>query len=355
MISFECDYNNGAHPKVMEHLVKTNQEQTLTYGFDCYSNRAKERIKEYCQAPDAEIFFLTGGTQTNATVIDGMLRSYEAVITVETGHIAIHEAGAIEACGHKVVTVKKKEEKDGEKDGKISAQTIRDYMEWFVDDESRDHIAQPGMVYISFPTEYGTLYTANEIEDIYEVCQQFHLLLFIDGARLGYGLASSADITLPWLTRHCDVLYIGGTKVGALCGEAVVFPRGNAPKCFFSIIKRHGALLAKGRLTGVQFDALFSPSEREEPLYMTISRHAIQMATRLKRILTDAGFRLYIDSPTNQQFVVIGNKQVKELEQKVLFTHWGPYDKHHTICRFVTSWATTDEDLKILEGLLGTN
>ncbi|MBR1463907.1 MAG: amino acid lyase [Prevotella sp.] len=348
MISFECDYNNGAHPAVMRHLVETNGKQTLTYGFDCYTERAKERIKAACEAPDADVFFLVGGTQTNATVIDGMLRSYEAVITIDTGHINIHESGAIEAGGHKVIALK-------EHDGKLRADDLRDYMEWFVNDESRDHLAQPGMVYISFPTEFGTIYSADELLYINKVCKDYNLKLFIDGARMGYGLAASKDITLPWLCRHCDVLYIGGTKVGALCGEAVVFPRGNAPKCFFSIIKRHGALLAKGRLTGVQFDALFAESSGNgngEPLYMEISRHAIDMAMRMKEMLTGKGYRLYIDSPTNQQFVVIDNHKVKQLEQQVQFTHWGPLDNEHTICRFVTSWATTDDDLRTLEGIL---
>ena len=368
MISFECDYNNGAHPQVMKHLMETNGEQTLTYGFDVYSERAKEKIRMACQCDRADVFFLVGGTQANATVIDGMLRSYEAVVTVDTGHIAIHEAGAIEASGHKVIALK-------EQQGKLSAEALRDYMEWFSADESRDHLAQPGMVYISFPTEYGTLYSAEEIDSIYTTCQTYGLQLFIDGARLGYGLAASPDVTLPWLARHCDAFYIGGTKVGALCGEAVVFPRGNAPRCFFSIVKQHGALLAKGRLTGVQFDALFSvsaadpsspsaidrsslhsadsvgsrPHDEGEPLYLSISRHAIDMAMRLKALLQQNGFRLYIDSPTNQQFVIIDNDRVRELEQKVLFTHWGPYDAGHTVCRFVTSWATTEKDLEALQ------
>ena len=353
MISFECDYNNGAHPQVMQHLLETNDEQTLTYGFDVYSDRAKEKIRRACGCAGADVFFLVGGTQANATVIDGLLRSYEAVITVDTGHIAIHEAGAIEASGHKVIALK-------EVQGKLRADDLRAYMEWFITDESRDHIAQPGMVYISFPTEYGTLYSADEIADIYQTCQHYDLRLFVDGARLGYGLAASSDVTLSWLARHCDAFYIGGTKVGALCGEAVVFPGGHTPKCFFSIIKRHGALLAKGRLTGVQFDALFSAppasiacGQGEETLYMAISRHAIARARQLKAILQEKGFRLYLDSPTNQQFVIIDNDRVQELEHQVLFTHWGPYDDTHTICRFVTSWATTEADLAKLRSILG--
>ena len=340
MISLESDYNNGAHPMVMEHLVRTNDEHTLTYGFDKYTEEAKQKIAKACDDPDAQVFFLTGGTQANATVIDGVLHSYEAVITVETGHINIHEAGAIEANGHKVIALK-------EHEGKLSSGDLRSYMEWFVNDESTEHLAQPGMVYISFPTELGTLYSAQEIADIHHVCQDFGLNLFIDGARMGYGLAASTDITLPWLYQHCDVFYIGGTKVGALCGEAVVFTHQNAPKHFFSIIKRHGALLAKGRLTGVQFDALFSDN-----LYLRISRHAIDMAMRLKKLLESKGYQFYIDSPTNQQFVIIPNKRVKTLEKHVNFTHWGPYDAENMICRFVTSWATTDADLEALKKVL---
>ena len=341
MISFECDYNNGAHPEVLRHLVETNQEITDTYGFDCFTEAAKQKIRQACEAPDAAIYFLGGGTQTNDTVIDGMLRSYEAVITVETGHIAVHEAGAIEHSGHKVITLPSH-------DGRLSADELEQWMQIYEGDESRDHVAQPGMVYVSLPTELGTLYRSEEIDYIYKVCARHGLQLFIDGARLGYGIAASAgDITLPWLARHCDAFYIGGTKVGALCGEAVVFPRGNAPKGFFPLIKQHGALFAKGRLCGVQFDALFT-----DGLYLRIAQHAIDMACQLKALFRERGLRMYIDSPTNQQFVILPNAQMHELEKKVQFTHWGPYDDSHFICRFVTSWATTDEDIKILSGIL---
>lgn len=341
MISFECDYNNGAHPKVLEALVRTNGEQTLTYGFDSYSERAKEKIRRACECDDAEVFLLVGGTQTNTTVIDGMLQAFEAVISCRTGHIAIHEAGAIERSGHKVITLQAH-------DGKLTAKELADYMALFEGDESRDHLAQPGMVYISFPTELGTLYSADEIEAIYDVCRKYGLQLFIDGARLGYGLAASrGDVTLPWLCRHCDALYIGGTKVGALCGEAVVFTHGNAPRHFFSIVKQHGALLAKGRLVGIQFDALFT-----DGLYFEISEHAIQMAMKLREVLQRKGFPFFIDSPTNQQFVIVPNTEVSRLERIVGFTHWEPFDSEHTVCRFVTSWATTTADIDELEKLL---
>lgn len=341
MISFECDYNNGAHPKVLEALVKTNGEITDTYGFDRYSRSAKEKIRLACEAPEADIFFLGGGTQTNATVIDGLLRSFEAVITVETGHIAVHEAGAVEHSGHKVITLPSH-------DGRLDATELDNWMQVFDADESRDHVPQPGMVYISLPTELGTLYTSQEIDAIYKTCAKWGLKLFIDGARLGYGIAASeGDITLPWLARHCDAFYIGGTKVGALCGEAVVFPQGNAPRGFFSLIKQHGALFAKGRLCGVQFDALFT-----DGLYLSIAQHAISMARKLKELFREKGLRMYIDSPTNQQFIVLPNEQMHQLEQQVQFTHWGPFDADHFICRFVTSWATKEEDLATLRSIL---
>ncbi|MBQ8462954.1 MAG: amino acid lyase [Prevotella sp.] len=344
MISFECDYNNGAHPDVLRHLMETNNEMTDTYGFDRFTQSAKDKIRQACQAPEAAIYFLGGGTQTNDTVIDGLLRSYEAVITIETGHIAVHEAGAIEHTGHKVITLPSH-------DGKLLASELDEWMQVYEADESREHVAQPGMVYISLPTELGTLYRSEEIVAIHDVCTRHGLLFYIDGARLGYGIAASrGDITLPFLARHCDAFYIGGTKVGALCGEAVVFPRGNAPRGFFSIVKQHGALFAKGRLCGVQFDALFT-----DDLYLRISQHAILMAHRLVALFREKGLRLYIDSPTNQQFVILPNEQMHQLEQHVQFTHWGPYDADHFICRFVTSWATTQADIETLGRLLPNN
>jgi len=341
MISFESDYNNGAHPEVLRHLVETNDGQTLTYGFDEYSERATKKIREACESADAAVYYLPGGTQTNATALDGMLRSYEAVLTPDTGHINVHEATAVELSGHKVIGLPSHE-------GKLAAADLDRFMEVFEYDESRDHMAQPGVVYITYPSEYGTLYTAEELNDIYTTCQRHDLQLFVDGARLGYGLAAiDNDITLPYLAHHCDAFYIGGTKVGALCGEALVFPRGNAPRQFFSIIKRHGALMAKGRLIGVQFDALFT-----DGLYFKISKHAIDMALQMKEMMKEKGYQFYLNSPTNQQFVVLPNNKMHELEHEVSFIHWEPYNEKHTVCRFVTSWATTANDLKVLEALL---
>ncbi len=339
MLSFECDYNNGAHPKVLENLVRYNNCKPTPYGFDEFSERAKDRIREAIGLPDAQIFFLTGGTQTNATTIDSMLYQYEGVICVGSGHINVHEAGAVEFTEHKIITIP-------DIQGKMEARTLEKYLDDFYHDGNRDHAVHPGLVYITFPTELGTIYRSCEIERIYATCQQHSIPLFIDGARLGYGLAAEGcDITLPWLARHCDAFYIGGTKVGALCGEAVVFPKG-APKGFFTIVKRHGALLAKSRLAGAQFDALFT-----DGLYLSIARHAIDMAMQVRQLFIEAGIEVK-DSPTNQQFVVLTNQQMEQLLQHVLFETWEPVDAERTLCRFVTSWATTDADLQALSSAL---
>jgi threonine aldolase len=339
--SFESDYNNGAHPFVLRRLIETNDSQSASYGFDAWSEQARSKIRQACKCPDADIFFLVGGTQANATVIDAMLPSYGAVIAAETGHINVHESGAIEANGHKVITLPSHQ-------GRMTANDLQNYLERFFADPTWEHMAVPEMVYITFPTELGTLYKATEIEGIYKVCQHYSLPLFIDGARLGYGLASpECDFDLPWLARHCDVFYIGGTKVGALCGEAVVFPR-KAPRGFFTMVKRQGALLAKSRLAGVQFDALFTDN-----LYFQISKHAIDMAMRLRQLFIDANIPIK-DSPTNQQFVIFTNEQKDHLMKQVLFETWEPVDAHHMLCRFVTSWATTDADLVELSNALNT-
>lgn len=339
MTSFESDYNNGAHPLVLQHLLDTNIRQSASYGYDEWSEQAREKIRNACQCPEADIYFLVGGTQANATVIDALLPSYGAVVATETAHINVHESGAVEASGHKVITLPSHE-------GRMLPSELADYLRRFHADPTWEHMAFPGMTYITFPTELGTIYQAEDIAEIYAICQQYEIPLFIDGARLGYGLAAEGcDITLPWTAAHCDAFYIGGTKVGALCGEAVVFPHG-APRGFFTIVKRHGALLAKSRVTGVQFDALFT-----NDLYLNIARHAIQMAMQLRQLFIEAGIPIK-DSPTNQQFVVLTNKQMETLMQKVLFETWEPIDDTHTLCRFVTSWATTDDDLTVLANAL---
>lgn len=340
--SFESDYNNGAHPLVLQHLVETNTSQSQSYGFDEWSEQARDKIRAVCECPDADIFFLVGGTQANATVIDGMLATYEGVIAVQTAHINVHESGAVEASGHKVIPLPSHR-------GKMSATDLEAWLKAFNAAPTREHMVISGMVYITFPTELGSVYRAKEIEEILSICRHYDLRLFIDGARLGYGLASTeCDFDLPWLAQHCDAFYIGGTKVGALCGEAVVFPRGNAPRHFMNIVKRHGALLAKSRLAGVQFDALFTDN-----LYLRIAHHAIDMAMQMRRLFVDAGIHLR-DSSTNQQFAELSNKQMKQLMEHVLFETWEPIDAEHTLCRFVTSWATTDEDMKTLETALQT-
>lgn len=337
MVSLDCDYNNGCHPAILRRLAETNDKKSKTYGYDEWTESAKAKIREACDDPDAQIRFLVGGTQTNATVIDSLLQSYEGVVAVQTAHINSHEAGAIEFTEHKVITI------PGH-DGKMDPKELEQYMNEFLDDANSEHSVYPGMVYITFPTELGTLYTKDELTKLYELCQKYHLPLYIDGARLGYGLMSPEnDITLPYLAHHCDVFYIGGTKVGALCGEAVVFTHNNAHPHFFNIVKQHGALMAKGRVVGLQFETLFTDN-----LYFDISKHAIDMAMQMKQIFKEAGYQFLVDSPTNQQFVILPNEELPRLSQNILFETWGKVDPTHTACRFVTSWATTKEEIEEL-------
>ena len=341
MISFTCDYNEGAHPAILERLVATNFIQQPGYGADSFTASAKARIREAVGCPQAEVFLLTGGTQTNSTVIATMLRDYQGVVAAQTGHIAVHEAGAVEYTGHKVLTLPQRE-------GKMSAQDLKNYLKGYYADGSYDHMVFPGMVYISFPTEYGTLYSKKELTDIYAVCQEYSLPLFVDGARLGYGLMSPAcDITIKDLARLCDVFTIGGTKVGALCGEAVVFPSGKAPEHFFTMVKQHGALVAKGRLLGVQFDTLFT-----DGLYFKIAQGAIDLAMQLKKLFLDKGYELFLDSPTNQQFIILTPAAAKALEGKVAYEVWETLPDGRKVVRFATSWATTPEQVSQLSTLL---
>lgn len=341
MLAFECDYLEGAHETVMKRLLETNMEKLPGYGSDPYCADAAEKILKACGCPEGEVFFLVGGTQTNATVIDSLLQSYEGVVAAATGHVSVHEAGAIEAGGHKVLTIP-------EHQGKIDAFELKEYLRTFWGDGNHDHMVFPGMVYISHPTEYGTLYTKEQLKDIKEVCRQYEIPLYLDGARLGYGLAAGdTDVTLPVVAEYCDAFYIGGTKVGALCGEAVVFPHNNTPKRFLTMVKQHGALLAKGRLLGIQFDTLFT-----DDLYLKISEHAIRMAELLKEGLKKKGYVFHLDSPTNQQFVILENGKMEELKKKVSFSFWEKYDDTHTVVRFATSWATKEEDVRSLISLL---
>ena len=342
MLSFANDYQEGAHEKILQRLIETNLEPVSGYGTDPYCELAKEKIRRACECPEADIWFLTGGTQTNQVVIDAMLAPYEGVVAAETAHVAAHEAGAIEYSGHKVLTIPQHE-------GKILAEELETFLRKFWDDENHEHMVFPGMVYISHPTEYGTLYTKNELENLSAICEAYQIPLYMDGARLGYGLMSSnTDVTLSVIARCCDAFYIGGTKVGALCGEAVVFPKNNTPKHFLTRIKQHGALLAKGRLLGIQFDTLFT-----DDLYFVLSRHAIDMAEHLKEGLLEKGISFYLESPTNQQFLLLTDEQAERLKHEVSYSFWEKPDEDHTVIRLATSWATTKEQVAELIAVIG--
>lgn len=340
-LSFSSDYMEGAHPEILRRLLETNMEKTNGYGLDPYSESAKEKIRAACNCPDAEVYFLVGGTQTNATVIDALLRSYQGVLAPESGHINTHEAGAIEFGGHKVLTLR-------QKNGKITAEQIREALDAYNNDANHDHMVMPGMVYISQPTEYGTIYSLDELRNISKVCRENRIPLYVDGARLAYALACPEnDVTLRDLAELCDVFYIGGTKCGALFGEAVVIPRPGTIPYFFTIIKQHGALLAKGRLLGLQFDTLFT-----DGLYEKIGQIAIDSATRIRSALRDNGYQIYTETPTNQIFVLIDDDLMQRLSEKVNFGFWEKYDENHTVIRFATSWATAEEDVNQLIMLL---
>ena len=341
MLSFASDYVEGAHPAILQRFIETNLVKQAGYGSDEYTASAREKIKAACACPEADVWFLTGGTQTNQVVIDSLLLPYEGVVAAETGHIAAHEAGAIEFTGHKVLTVPHHA-------GKMAAADLSAYLAAYHADDNAEHMVRPGAVYISHPTEYGTLYTKEELTALRRVCDVYEIPLFMDGARLGYGLAApDADLTLHDLCDLCDVFYIGGTKVGALCGEAVVFARRKAPRHFLSIIKQHGALVAKGRLLGIQFDTLFT-----DDLYMTISRHAIEMAELMRSIFRAKGYEFFMETTTNQIFITLPDQRKAELERACVLSFWEKPDPNHTVVRFATSWATTEEDIRALEAIL---
>ena len=334
MIRFDCDYMAGAHCEVLEALVATNMELTTGYGNDSYTAEAKALICEACGVPDAEVMFLVGGTQTNATAIDGILRRHEGVLAAESGHIAVHESGAIEASGHKVLTLP-------HSDGKVCAEDVDRYIREFYADETYQHMVAPGMLYISQPTEYGTLYSLRELEALSATCRKHDIPLYIDGARMAYGLkAEGADFTLRDIARLADVFYIGGTKCGTLFGEALVVTNRQLLTNLFPLVKQHGALLAKGRLLGVQFGVLF-----RDGLYERIGEHAVRLAVRVREAMRRAGYEIVIESPTNQQFFHLPNEVIDRLRANVSFDYWGPRGERDSVVRFVTSWATTDEDV----------
>lgn len=337
---FDCDYNEGMAPEVLAALAKTNLRQVAGYGGDPFTASAKEKICAACECPDAKITLLTGGTQTNQIVLDALLAPYEGVVAAETGHVAVHEAGAIEFTGHKVLTLPSH-------DGKMDAGELEGFVERFYGDENHEHMVFPGAVYISHPTEMGTLYTREELTALAAVCRKYGMPLYLDGARLGYGIAAMPEVDLPFIAKTVDAFYIGGTKIGALLGEAVVFPKGKEPAHFLTLAKQHGGLLAKGRATGVQFDALF-----EDGLYLRLGQHAIDMAKKLRDILAEAGCMFFMESQTNQQFIVIENSKMDTLAELVGYSFWDTYDADRTVIRFCTSWATTDEALVSLQEAL---
>ena len=372
MIYINCDYNEGAHEKILNRLVETNSEQSIGYGCDKHCDNARSLIKKLCKNSDVDVHFLVGGTQTNETVISAALRPHQGVLAATSGHINVHETGAIESCGHKVLTLESE-------DGKIRASQIENYYTNHINDGSHEHIVQPKMVYISQPTELGTLYSLSELEEISSVCRKNNLFLFVDGARLGYGLAASDnDMTLEDLARLSDVFYIGGTKVGALFGEAVVISNDYIKEDFRYIIKQKGGMLAKGRLLGVQFEAMFEEDdeyeedskleladkinidnveniekctvqesiidkELEKTLYMKMSRKAIRLADRLRKVLIDKKVAFLVENTTNQIFPILSDSILEELSKKYVYEYQERIDESHSAIRFCTSWATSDE------------
>lgn len=334
MIRFQCDYQEGAHPRILEKMMETNMRQTVGYGEDEYCEEARSIIREKCKAPNADVHFLVGGTQTNFTFLSAALRPFQGVLAADSGHIATHETGAVEACGHKVITL------PGE-NGKISARKVAETCQLHFSDEAHEHIVMPKVVYISNPTELGTLYTRDELLALRKVCDQWNLYLYMDGARLGYGLVSPEnDLDLPLIAETCDAFYIGGTKQGALFGEALVIVNDALKQDFRYIIKQKGAMLAKGRLLGIQFSELL-----RDDLYLEIAKHAVDLAMKLRWAFEKKGYPFLIDSPTNQQFPILPDTHLKSLAQKYSYSYWQRVDDEHSAVRFCTSWATTEENV----------
>ena len=336
MIMFQSDYLEGAHPSILKRLVETNDVQRVGYGLDEYSESAKKKIRMAIRDESADIHFISGGTLTNLLVISSALRQYQGVIAPKTGHINVHETGAVEGTGHKVIALE-------EEDGKINAQQVEEVMEKHLADPSMEHTVQPKMVYISFPTETGTLYSKKELEDLRSVTQKYGLYLFMDGARLGYGLgAENNDLTISDITKLTDVYYIGGTKCGALLGETVVITNDELKKDFRYNIKNRGAMMAKGSLIGIQFDVLFS-----DDLYFKITKDAVHKASRIQKAFEDKGIRMFGSSKTNQIFPILSDEEIAKLEKKYIFEEWGKLEGK-TIVRFCTSWDTKEENVEML-------
>lgn len=337
MIRFDSDYIEGCIPEILEALQRTNEEQTQGYGIDPHCEHARALIKETIGREDADVHFLVGGTQANITVIDSILKHYQGAVCAESGHINVHETGALEATGHKCLTLPTK-------DGTITASQVEQLIEDHYNGESVEHTVQPGIVYISFPTESGTLYSKKQLTDLYAVCQKYDIPLFIDGARLGYGLmARTNDVTIQDIANLCDVFYIGGTKVGALFGEAVVITNDKYKKDFRYNIKQRGGMLAKGRMLGIQFEELFTNNR-----YFTIAKHAIDLSDKLTNALQEKGYAFYFPAMTNQIFPILSNVKMKELAQNFAFESWGRVDDTHTAVRFVISFMTKEEAVDAL-------
>lgn len=342
ILAFQSDYMEGAHPAIIKKLTETNLLHTVGYGFDEYCEEARSLIRRACSCPNAQVQFLIGGTQTNATVLDSLLKNWQGVIAADSGHVSVHEAGAIEYTGHKVLALKGN-------DGKLSACQVEQFVSDFYKDGNWEHMVEPGAVYISQPTEFGTLYSKNELKELSKVCRSYKIPLYVDGARLAYALGSAEnDVTLKDLAEYADIFYIGGTKCGTLFGEAVVIPEPQLIPHFFTQIKQHGALLAKGRLLGIQFAELFKNN-----LYFELGKSADIYAQQIETALKKAGYKLYMHSPTNQVFFIIENTKLEALSKKVLYGYMEKYDETKTVIRFCTSWATTRADvnelLKIIE------
>ncbi|MDK6805526.1 beta-eliminating lyase-related protein [Aerococcus sp. UMB7834] len=341
MFSFACDYLEGAHERLLSRLMENNRDQVPGYGQDPYTHQAVQAIRRACACPEAEVYFTVGGTQTNKLVIDSLLTDYRGVVAADTAHINTQETGAVESCGHKILSLANDQ-------GKLSADQLQAYLQAFEANPNRAHMVAPGMVYITYPSELGTLYSKADLQAIYQVCQAHDLPLYIDGARLGYGLMSpEADLTLAELAHLCDVFYIGANKIGALCGEAVVFSQRKAPAYFPALVKKHGGLVAKGRLLGIQFEELF-----KDGLYFDLSRHAVKQGLTVKEIFAEAGYSFYTDSYTNQQFVCLSPAEAERLADYVGFSVWNPDLDGQVVLRFVTSWATTDAALEELRDAL---
>ena len=340
-MNFASDYLEGAHPRVLEKLLAANLEKNTGYSTDKYCASAREKIRAACHCPDAEIHFLVGGTQTNAMVIKYLLSPYQGVIAPATGHISLHESGAIEHGGHKVLCVP-------EYNGKLKAADVEKMVKDYQNDGNKDMMVMPGMVYISQPTESGTLYSLSEMEEIARVCRENGLYFYVDGARLAYALACPQnDVTLPDLARLCDCFYIGGTKCGTFVGEAVVFPKPGLIKYFYPLTKQHGAMLAKGWFLGLQYDVLFT-----DGFYTAIGKDAIRFADRIRAKVTEKGWVLRFGSPTNQVFVELPDEIYNKVEEKVIVSFWEKADENHTVIRFATSWATTEADVEKLLAIL---